>query len=207
MENLINKYKRYNRQFWCWWITDVLTVVLAFAIIFSEDVSTFAIICQITLTVISIVFLVICGSKKSQVVRDMVILLSRELYDPDAITDYLTQKGVSKREALPFARTFFAAKRQVEHKEIPIKLKIDRTCPNCGSTNISKAKSSLDEFFWVIVILSALGNTISSFAMIAFGICWVMSIITSIINKLSGNDTKKMVCKSCKAKFEIGNDS
>ena len=193
MENLINTYKRYNRQFWCWWVTDILTVFLAFAIIFSEDLTTFAIVCQFVLTILSIVFLVISGSKKTQVVKDMIIVLSRELHDAEAITDYLTQKGVSRRDVLPYTRTFFMAQSQVGYKEIPIKLKIDHTCPNCGSTNITKAKSSLDEFFWVIVIVSALGNTLSPFAMIAFGICWIMSIITSIINRLSGNKTKKMV--------------
>ena len=78
-------------------------------------------------------------------------------------------------------------------------------CPNCGSENVVKTQSDFEEAFWLVVLLTAVGS-LTPIAVICFGICIVLAILTAIINKLSGVTVQKMKCRTCGRKFEYRSD-
>lgn len=202
MTELQQKYSSYNKQFWCWWVTDILTVILCFSSLFASGNSrTVIIVSEIVLTVISIVGLVAAGAKRSNCAKKMVKILFAEHNDNNVVFEKLREYGVRKAEAISLTRARIEKPAQSKQKDYQNPKAV--CCPHCGSPNIKKAKSSVDQFFWVIVITSALGVQISPFVMFAFGFCCVCAVISFIIDKVRETSSQNMVCKQCNYKFEI----
>lgn len=199
MAELLNKYHKYSRMFICWWITTIVTVFIPFISAFMGNETLFYIvIIQIILAVISIVSLTIIGAKKTSVVRDIAVLVSAQSGE---VYQELIDLGISEREA----RAYRNRPASVADFNPAPKTPAYFCCPNCGSENVTKARSDLEEFFWIIVLFGST-SSITPFAVIGFGICVVLSVIAAILNKLAGVTVKKLKCKSCGRKFEYRSD-
>lgn len=198
MPTLLEQYKKYNRRFKCWWITTVITIFIPFIGMFtSDEIDTFILLIQIFLVVLSITSLTIYGAKKTSVVSEIAALQNiggGELYQ------YLINSGISAIDVRAYRNRLASAVKaeKAKQKEQTVQCYI---CPNCGSYRVVKAQSDLGELFWMIVMFSSFGS-ITPFAIIGFGICAVIAVLTAILNKLTGVSVKKLKCKSCGKKFE-----
>ncbi|MBR6647220.1 MAG: hypothetical protein IKL09_06875 [Clostridia bacterium] len=201
MTTLLEQYKKYNRRFICWWITTFVTIFIPFIGMFaSDEIVSLILIIQLFLVVLSITNLTIYGAKKSSVVREIV---ASNNIDDEELYQYLIDSGISAIDARAYRNrpAPVVKNEKAKQKEKIVQCYI---CPNCGSDRVVKAQSDLDEFFWMIVIFSALGS-VTPFAVFAFGACMVMAVLTAIINKLAGITVKKLKCRSCGRKFEYRN--
>lgn len=199
MTDLLNNNHKYSRMFICWWITTIVTIFIPFISAFMGNETLFYIvIIQIILAVISIVSLTIIGAKKTSVVRDIAVLVSSQSGE---VYQNLINLGISEREARAYRNRFAPVAALKPVSKAPAYF----FCPNCGSENVTKARSDLEEFFWIIVLFGST-SSITPFAVIGFGICVVLSIIAAILNKLAGVTVKRLKCRSCGRKFEYRSD-
>lgn len=199
MTALLNQYQKYSRQFICWWITTVATIFIPFISAFTgSETLSYIVIIQIILVVVSIVFLAISGAKKSSAVRDIAIQLSAENGN---VYQKLIELGIPERYARVYRnRPTPATSSKPTPKEVA-----RICCPNCGSENLVKARSDLEEFFWIIVLFGST-SSVTPFAVICFGICVVLSVLVAILNMLAGVKVAKLKCRSCGKKFEYRSD-
>ncbi|MCI7803990.1 MAG: hypothetical protein MR503_02790 [Oscillospiraceae bacterium] len=151
---------------------------------------TYIVIIQLILAVVAIVGLTVSGAKKSSAVRDIAIQLSAENGD---VYQKLIELGIPER----YARVYRNRPTPKEAARI--------CCPNCGSENLVKARSDLEEFFWIIVLFGST-SSVTPFAVICFGICVVLSVLVAILNKLAGVKVAKLKCRSYDKKFEYRSD-
>lgn len=203
MSALLNKYRIYSRQFICWWITTIVSIFIPFiGMLTGGEIMTYIVVIQLILAVVSIVCLTVFGAKKSSAVRDIAIQLSAENGD---VYQKLIELGIPERFARVYRnRPTPAASNKSGNAPTP-KEAARICCPNCGSENLAKARSDLEEFFWIIVLFGST-SSITPFAVICFGICVVLSVLLAILNKLAGVTVAKMKCRSCGKKFEYRSD-
>lgn len=190
MSALLNKFRKQSRQFICWWITTIVSIFIPFIGMLSGEIMTYIVIIQLILAVVAIVGLTVSGAKKSSAVRDIAIQLSAENGD---VYQKLIELGIPER----YARVYRNRPTSKEAARI--------CCPNCGSENLVKARSDLEEFFWIIVLFGST-SSVTPFAVICFGICVVLSVLVAILNKLAGVKVAKLKCRSCDKKFEYRSD-
>lgn len=190
MSALLNKFRKQSRQFICWWITTIVSIFIPFIGMLSGEIMTYIVIIQLILAVVAIVGLTVSGAKKSSAVRDIAIQLSAENGD---VYQKLIELGIPER----YARVYRNRPTPKEAARI--------CCPNCGSENLVKARSDLEEFFWIIVLFGST-SSVTPFAVICFGICVVLSVLVAILNKLAGVKVAKLKCRSYDKKFEYRSD-
>lgn len=170
------------------------------------EIMAYIVIIQLILAVVSIVGLTVCGAKKSSAVRDIAIQLSAENGD---VYQKLIELGIPERYARAYrSRPTPAAssKSSILSENAQASKEATRICcPNCGSENLVKARSDLEEFFWIIVLFGST-SSVTPFAVICFGICVVLSVLLAILNKLAGVTVAKLKCRSCGKKFEYRSD-
>ena len=199
MSAFLNQYRIYSRQFICWWITTIVSIFIPFiCMLTGGEIMTYIVVIQLILAVVSIVGLTVCGAKKSSAVRDIAYQLSSENGD---VYQKLIELGIPERYARVYRnRPTPAASNKPTPKEA-----VRICCPNCGSENLVKARSDLEEFFWIIVLFGST-SSVTPFAVICFGICVVLSVLLAILNKLAGVTVAKLKCRSCGKKFEYRSD-
>ena len=79
MTELLNKFRKFSRQFICWWITTIVSIFIPFiGMLSGDEIMVFIVIIQLILAVVSIVGLTVSGAKKSSAVRDIASQLSAE---------------------------------------------------------------------------------------------------------------------------------
>ena len=201
MEELIKKYRKYSRMIFGWWITTIVTIFVPLISAFTGNETLFYIvIAQIILVLISIVSLTVSTVKRNSVVRELAIKLS---VGTDDVYQKLIDSGISERCARAYRINQISAE-SVEDTAV-IRAPVRICCPNCGSENVVKTQSDFEEAFWLVVLLTAVGS-LTPIAVICFGICAVLAILTAIINKLSGVTVRKMKCRTCGRKFEYRSD-
>lgn len=162
------------------------------------EIMTYIVIIQLILAVVSIVGLTVSGAKKSSAVRDIAIQLSAENRD---VYQKLIELGIPER----YARVYRNRPTSATSSKPTPKEAARICCPNCGSENLVKARSDLEEFFWIIVLFGST-SSVTPFAVICFGICVVLSVLVAILNKLAGVRVAKLKCRSCGKKFEYRSD-
>lgn len=162
------------------------------------EIMTYIVIIQLILAVVSIVGLTVSGAKKSSAVRDIAIQLSAENRD---VYQKLIELGIPER----YARVYRNRPTSATSSKPTPKEAARICCPNCGSENLVKARSDLEEFFWIIVLFGST-SSVTPFAVICFGICVVLSVLVAILNKLAGVRIAKLKCRSCGKKFEYRSD-
>ena len=199
MSALLNKYRKFSRQFICWWITTIVSIFIPFiGMLSGGEIMTYIVIIQLILTVVSIVGLAVSGAKKSSAVRDIAIQLSAESGN---VYQRLIELSIPER----YARVYRSRPAPATSSKPTPKEDTRICCPNCGSENLVKARSDLEEFFWIIVIFGST-SSITPFAVICFGICVVLSVLLAILNMLAGVPVAKLKCRSCGKKFEYRSD-
>ncbi|MGN0678334.1 MAG: hypothetical protein ACI4JS_01600 [Oscillospiraceae bacterium] len=207
MTALLEQYKKYTRQFICWWITTIVSIFIPFVGMLSGgEIMSYIVIIQLILAVVSIVGLTVSGAKKSSAVRDIAYRLSTENED---VYPKLIELGIPERYARVYrdrpTPTASSNSRILSESTQMYKEAARICCPNCGSENLVKARSDLEEFFWIIVLFGST-SSVTPIAVIAFGICVVLSVLLAILNKLASVTVAKLKCRSCGKKFECRSD-